>query len=328
MKYFITLFTILLLFSACTSQKQSVVASKKELPEWYKNPAKTNASTMYSMGEGESKAEAVAVALSAMASTLSVSISSEFKTKSIVQEGDIESSQTTSTNEVKSDVKKIRISNYEVVEVEEIGFKKFIVLVKSEKKKLFESLKKELEQKITLTQTRATSNALKELGSYKEQKNLLQDVPNIVTVMGVLNEGFDGSKYIKKIQEVDERYEKLLSSITFSVESDKESQNLKAPIQKGLSAKKLTIKESGGKNHFKIYITSKTEQASSYGFSLARCAIQITIKESSGAIIGSNKLNITGQSTQGYNIAKESIAIKLNEMIKKEGIEKVLGLEI
>lgn len=247
MRYFITLLSALLFLSACASQKQSVVASKKELPQWYKNPVKTNESTMYSTGEGESKEEAVAVALSGMASTLSVSISSEFKTKSVVQEGDIESSQTTSTNEVKSDVKKIRISNYEVVEVEEIGFKKFIVLVKSEKRKLFESLKKELEQKISFIQTGTTSNAMKELGSYKEQKNSLQDVPNMLTVMSVLDESFDGSKYIKKVKEIDEKYQKLLNSITFSIESDSESQNLKAPIQNGLSEKKLTIQEGSGK---------------------------------------------------------------------------------
>ncbi len=328
MRYFITLLSALLFLSACASQKQSVVASKKELPLWYKNPTKTSVFVMYATGEGESKEEAVAVALSAMASTLSVSISSQFKTKSIVQEGDIESSQTTSTNEVKSDVKKIRISNYEVVESEEIGFRKFVVLVKSEKRKLFESLKKELEQKFSLAKTGVTSNVLKELGSYKEQINSLQDVPNMLTVMSVLDENFDGSKYIKKVKEIDEKYEKLLNSITFSIESDSESQNLKAPIQKGLSAKKLTIKESGGKNHFKIYIVSKTEQALSYGFSLARCAINISTKDYSGAIIGSNKLNITGQSTQGYNIAKENVAIKLSEMVKKEGIEKILGLEI
>ncbi len=328
MKYFITLFTVLLLLSACASQKQSVVASKKELPEWYKNPTKTNISTMYATGEGESREEAVAVALSALASTLSVSISSEFKTKSVVQEGDIESSQATSTNEVRSDVKKIRISNYEVVAAEEIGFKRFIVLVKSEKGKLFESLKKELEQKISLIQIGTTLNAIKELNSYKEQKSSLQDVPNILTVMSVLDESFDGTKYIKKVKEIDEKYEKLLNSITFSVESDRESQNLMAPIQKGLSAKKLTIKEGSGKNHFRITISSKTEQASSYGFSLARCVINIITKDYNGAIIGSNKLNITGQSTQGYNIAKENVAIKLNDMMKKDGIEKVLGLEM
>lgn len=328
MNIFITAFTVLFLFSACASQKRAVVVNAKELPSWYKNPLKSSSATMYATGEGESKEEAVAIALSSMASTLSVSISSQFKTKNVVKEGVVESFQTTSTNEVQSDVQKIRISNYEVLEAEEIGFKKYIVLVKSEKKKLFDSLKKELEQKISLAQAREAANAIKELNMYKEQKISLEDIPNIVTVMSVLDEGFDGSKYIQKIREIDAQYEKLLDSITFSLESDNESQNLTAPLQKGLSAKKLTIKEGSGKNHFKISISSKIEKASSYGFILARSAISITIKDNRDSIIGSNKLNITGQSTQGYDIAKESIAIKLGEMIKKEGVEKVLGLEM
>jgi len=215
-----------------------------------------------------------------------------------------------------------------VLQAEEFGFKKYRVLVQSDKKKLFESLKKELDEKLSLIEKKELSSGLKQLALYKEQKVLLQDVPNMVTVLGVLNESFEGTKYLKKMQELDAKYEQLLSSITFSIESDGESQNLKASIQKGLSAKSMSIQESGGKNHFKIRLTSQIEQASSYGFSLARSAIQITTKDANGAIVGSNKLNITGQSTQGYAIAKESIAIKLNEMIKKEGIAKVLGLEL
>jgi len=34
------------------------------------------------------------------------------------------------------------------------------------------------------------------------------------------------------------------------------------------------------------------------GFSLARSAINLTVEDPSGTTIGSNKLNITGQSTQ------------------------------
>ncbi len=328
MKFFVLLLSVLFFFSACASQKRAVVVSTKELPSWYKNPPKSSPLTLYSVGEGESKEEAVAIALSSMASTLSVSISSQFRTKSVVKEGAVEGSQTTSVNEVQSDVNKVRISNYEVVEAEEFGFKKFIVLVKSEKKKLFESLKKELDQEFSLTQNRETLNAIKQLNMYEEQKKSLENVPNTLMVMSVLDERFDSAIYIKKIKEIDEKQEKLLNSISFSIESDSESQNLTAALQKGLSAKKIIIKEGSGKNHFKITLSSKIEKASSYGFILARSAITITTKDVSGAIIGSNKLNITGQSTQGYDIAKESIAIKLNEMIKKEGIEKVLGLEL
>jgi hypothetical protein len=332
MKFITSLFALVLLISGCAAPKRMVVASIKELPSWYTHPEQSTSVMLYATGEGEKRDDAITSALSAMASTLSVSVSSQFNTKSVVKEGTIESYQTLSTSEIQSDVKKIRISNYEVMQAEEFGFKKYIVLIQSDKKKLLESFKKELEQRFAIAQNKYANsqsyNAIKQLSIYKEATQSLSDVPNMLTVMHVLDTSFDGASYIKKLKDIDERYEKLLNSLSFSIVSDNESQNLKAPIQKGLSEKKFILKESGERHHFTIFISSKIEQASSYGFSLARSAIEITIKDYNGAIIGSNKLNITGQSTQGYAIAKESIAIKFNEMVKKEGIQKVLGLEL
>jgi hypothetical protein len=92
--------------------------------------------------------------------------------------------------------------------------------------------------------------------------------------------------------------------------------------------RKLQIKNAQGAMHFNITITSKIEKANAYGFTLARSAISINVKDHRGVIVGSNKLNIIGQSTQGYAIAKENVAIKLQAMVEKEGIEKVLGLEL
>ena len=332
MKIIALLSAVLLLLSGCGTQKRVVVAKPVELPSWYKTSPQSSSSTLYGVGEGENRDTAIANALNAMASTLSVSISSEFKTKSVVKEGAYESYRSTSVNEVKSSVKKIRISSYEVMESQQIGFKKYIALVRTDKRKLFDSLKDELEQKFKIIDDKRAGiqnyNAIKQLSIYKEAKDSVVDVPNTLIVMKILQKGFDDSHYLRKLKGVDERYEQLLSSITFSVESNVEAQNLKAVIRKGLSAKKLTLKESVGKNHFTIYISSKAQNASSYGFNLVRSAIAITIKDNDGAIIGSNKLNITGQSTQGYAVAKENVAAKLNAMVEKEGIAKVIGLEL
>jgi hypothetical protein len=146
--------------------------------------------------------------------------------------------------------------------------------------------------------------------------------------MNVLKGSFESKNYLDKIEAINSDYERLLSGITFSISSDAESKNLQAPISRGLSAEKLQIKNSNGNKHLNIIISSKIEKADSYGFTLARSAIDITVKDHRGSVIGSNKLNITGQSTQGYEIAKESVAIKLNEKIKKDGIGKVIGLDL
>lgn len=332
MKILLTFFVLFLLFSGCSSDKKMVVNEKKELPSWVNNPPSSSNGFLYAVGEGQNKEEAVANALSFMVSTLSVSISSQFQSKSVVKEGYNSSNQATYTNEIQSDVKRIRISNYELVDSQNIGYKKEVVLIKSNKKELFESLAHEIEQKFSqIEQKKSTlshSNAIKKLLFYKETQESLALLGDTLLVMNSLDKSFTGEHYLSHAQLLDKEYERLLLSVSFSVESNSDAKNLVSSITKALSDKKLKVNNNSHENHFRVIITSHTVQTSSYGFILARSAIDLSIKDANGAVIGSNKLNITGQSTQGYAQAKESVAIKLSEMIKKEGVEKVIGLNI
>jgi len=332
MKIFLILFMSLLIFSACSSKKR-VVAEAKTLPSWYTNQTKSDRNTLYSVGEGEDKASAIANALNNMASTLSVSIESDFNTKSVVRDGLVSSVQRDSTSEIRSKVKKIRIGDYQIIHAQEFGFLRYIVAVKSDKYKLFTSLDKEISQNFSIIQRKYEEaeefNTLKKLSIYKKAKESLANIKNTLIVMHTLNPGFDDTAYLSKALEIENRYESLLSKITFSIDANEDAKNLMASVANGLSLEKYKIiKKPAGKNHFQIRIVSSTSQAASYGFTLARSAISITVKDNESAVIGSNKLNLTGQSTQGYAIAKENVAVKLNAKILETGIVKVLGLEL
>jgi len=328
----VLLFIFLLFFSACGSQKRVVVAEVKEYPLWYLKAPMNDANTLYSVGDGQTKEDAIANALTMMVSTLSVSISSEFNSKSVIKEGSNSSNQATYVNEVQSKVKQIRITNYELLNSQSMGYKQFIVLVKSDKKQLFDGLNKEIEQKFSMIQKQERSyknlDAIKQLSFYKSAKESLKDVPNNLMVMSVLDKSFDDEIYLQKLQAIDEKYTQTLENISFSIESNNQASNLKSPLAKAISAKKYKIKNSGGKDHFVIYVKSNIQKSHSYGFTLARSAIDITVKNSKGVVIGSNKLDIVGQSTQGYEVAKQNVAFKLDAIIKKESIEKVIGLKI
>ena len=330
-RYFFIIVITLLFFVGCSTKEEVPLMQKKALPSWYTNPPLTTQTKLYALGEGESKEVAITNALSMMASTLSVSIESTFNAKKFVEEGVRNSHQLTTQSEIQSDVKKIRISNYEVLEAQELGFRKHIVLIASEKKRLFESLKSELEQKFALADAQIGSlhlhHALDQLDIYKKVLHELEDVPDTLVVMNVLQSSFHGESFIQKIQKLKNSHAALLASISFEIETDENSKNLQAPIREALGAKKVQIDNSSAKTHFKIIIRSDIQRASSYGFTLARSAIEISVKESKNSIIAGNKLNITGQSTQGYEIAKQSVAVKFGEMIQKEGIGKILGLE-
>lgn len=321
-----------LFISGCGSEKRVVVAEKKVLPSWYSNPPKSTPSELYAVGSGRDRQAAITDALTQMVSTLSVSVSSKFSAKTVVREGSVNSSSGTYTDESTSEVKEIRISNYELVDSQSLGFKNFAVLVKSNKQKLFVSMKKEIEQNFKIIEQEKESvknlNMMKQLSFYRKSRDSLSSLPNTLTVMKELDRNFTGSEYLDKAQEIKSRYENLRASITFSINSSANAKNLIAPIAKGISAKKLNIANASGDKHFNLFIKSNIKRASSYGFTLARSAITIVIKDSKGNIIGSNKLNITGQSNGSYDIAKENVAVKLNTLIEKDGISKVVGLTL
>lgn len=333
-KYFSTaaLFLNLLFFSGCGVKEEPEPLGRKSYPSWYIDPPKTTASTLYALGEGDNRDEAVKNALNMMASTLSVSISSQYDSKKVVQEGLINTHHSTVLSATQSDVKKIRIGSYELVESHKLGFKNHIVLISSDKQKLFESLKNELDQKFALVDSQMASLALHHslyrLGGYKKVKEEIKDIPDTLVVMNVLNGSYDGSEYLQKIERVNSLYEKLLSGISVEIECDNDSKVLEASIREGFGFKGVRIKKESGEAHFVVRVKSGVEEASSFGFAIARFAIDISVEDFKGYVVASNKLNIAGHSTQGYNIAKENAAIKFGEMIKKEGIYKITGLDI
>jgi hypothetical protein len=319
-------------FVGCGSQKQVVVAESKVQPSWYTNPPVSNDTELYAIGDGKDKQEAITNALTQMVSTLSVSIASTYSAKTVVKEGRVNTSDALYVSDTQSDVQKIRISNYELLQAESFGFKKYAVLIKSNKEKLFLSMKQETEQNFALIsqneQTLKRANVLKQLSFYRATKASLSTLPNRLIVMNVLHPSFDSNAYLKQMQGINTKYETLLREISFSITSDAHATNLIAPIAKGLSAKKFKINDAKTRENFTVYVTSKIEQASSYGFTLARSDVSIITKDDSGTVIGSSTLNIIGQSSQGFSVAKQNIALKLNALIEKEGIGKIMGLDI
>lgn len=320
-----------IILTGCGAKKEAAEVQKAP-PSWYLNPPKSTASTLYAIGEGEDRDEALKNALNMMASTLSVSISSQYDSKKVVQEGLVNTHQSTVVSSTQSDLKKIRISSYELMESHKLGFNNYTVLIRSDKQKLFDSLKHEIEQKFALVDSRIESltlhNALQRLNGYKKIKDKIKDVPDTIVVMNVLNSSYSGREYLHRMERINSSYEKLLSNISVEIECNGDSKVLEAPIREGFFAKGVEIKNSKGSMHFRVAVDSNVKEASSYGFTLARYAIDISIKDYKGSVVASSKLNIIGSSAQGYDVAKEDAAIKLDEMIKKDGIDKITGLGI
>ena len=323
-------FVLVLFLNACGSSKQRVEVKEKTLPAWYLKPPVSNTQVMYAVGEGKDKQEALSNALASLLATLSVSISSKYSAKSVVKEGRINSHDATYVNETESEVKKIRISSYDVVQAQKLGFKKYAVLVKVDRAKYFRSLKKEIDQEFAIVdsweKSKKGQNALERLSFYKKAISKLSDLQNRLLVMSVLDENFDSKPYLVKYERLLHKRDQLLNSITFWIESNYKP--LITPLAKGLSVQKLRIKKLHNQNHFTIYVKASMQKATSYGFYIIRSEISIVTKDSKNNAIATNMINITGQSSQSYAIAKQDVAKKLKKRVEKEGIAKILNINI
>jgi hypothetical protein len=233
-------------------------------------------------------------------------------------------------NETKSEVKKIRMSNYEVIDTAKLGFKKYALLIKVDRMKFFLSLKRELQQQFdllsSLQRDSHQKNLLAELKSYNDALENLSDLQNRLLVMNVLNKEFNAKPYLKKYATLKERRDSLLHKITFWVYADYKA--LVSPIAKGLNSKNIRVKKLHNSAHFTVVIDSDIQKARAYGFYIARAQIDIRTEDNNGDTLATNTFNLTGQSSQSFAIAKQDIVKKLNTLVKREGIAKILNLDI
>ncbi|WP_297433528.1 LPP20 family lipoprotein [Sulfurimonas sp.] len=318
-------------FTACSSAKRVEIA-QKSLPSWYENPPRSSGSELYAVGEGRSKKEAINNALSLLASTLSVSISSTFNAKTVVKEGRVNSSDATYINQTQSEVKKIRITNYELLNAEQMGFKRFAVLIGANKKSLFRGLKDALDQQFMLiySQEKAVKNEnpLRQLAFYHNSLESLKDMQNRLSVMKVLNKSFDTTSYVSKRNHLQQEYNLLLNKITFFVNAEPSSQRFIPALTSGITKQKFQISKRRDAYHFSVFLNAKIVKVRAYGFSIARMEISFTTKDYKNRVIATNLIHIDGQSSQGYSVALQDLVKKLNAEIEKEGIFKILNLNI
>jgi len=330
MKNILTLFIITLLFSACGADKEPLTTTPKPLPSWYVHPPQSDTGYLYEVAEGHDKKEAITHALEMMAATLSTTISSNYKSTTTTSSGVNNSYQQDVSHEVETSVNAIRISNYNVVESTQQSFRRYLVLIKSDKKVLFESLKHELDETALQLQEEEKhikdKNVLAQLMFYKRAQQEYNTLQQTLNVMHVLNTNFDAKPYIQQAQHYHNSCDRLRTHVTFSFQNSINTKNLVPVLSSGLSKEGIKIKASEGPYHLTIRIDADIEEVKSMGFDLARAAISIQVLDHTQSVLGSNKLNITGQSTQGYRVARENVAIKLKRLVDEKGIQTILGV--
>ncbi len=319
MKFSFLFIAVLLLFVGC-SKLPTVEVAQKPQPAWMTNPP-SDASSLYGVGEGTDKENALANALNSIASTLSVSVKSKLTsdTRAYNYNG-VENYTRDDEQKIALHVKEIRLSNYEILESEKIGFNSYATLVKSDKSALFNSLKDETDKTIALLKndesTNKSANVLEQFYFYENASYISDDLLYKSLVLKVLKPSFDDGYILSEISSLKKSFSTLKSNITFSVTADGESQNLIDPFKSILSDRGFAIAQKEDKYHLHVSITSNTIFTRAYGFNLARSAINIDVRDNKNQIVLSKKVDIIGQSSQGNEVAKQDVAIKFKQSVR------------
>ncbi|MEA3373226.1 MAG: LPP20 family lipoprotein [Campylobacterota bacterium] len=330
------LFAIMLIsLSACGGSKPApVVTQKKPLPEWYLTPPLNSDAYLYGVGDGKNLDEAKKHALESMVAQLGISIASRFESATEVSKGYREYLKKSTTSELKSEIAKIRISNYEVIKSDKRSYNHFIALVRSDKQSFMNGLLKELELtygKIT-SQERlmASSDLLSRYRFYADASNRLNETFSTLLILSTVDKTFDDSPYLKQSAKISKAFETLKAQLAFSVEGDSDTRKFAEVISVALTDNKMRVvrPSQSDQNSLAVSLASSIETARSRGFDIARIALVIEVRNHQGKIIGGNKLNLTGQATQGMDVAINNASKKLQKLIEKEGLSNVLGIAI
>jgi len=329
----ISIFIVLFLTACGEAPKPTVSIEEKHAPQWFVNPPQSTSSTLYSIGEGENREDALSDALNSMISTLSISIQSQFQSSSKTTNNDgVETFSKQTKNNIVANVKELRITNYKILNAEKLAFDRYIILISANKSDIFNSIKDEIDKKLTLLESQEAvelkNNALEQLKFYK---NASAEAKNLVyksVILKVLDPSFNDNYIIAKVAHYKNSYTKIRSKISFSIKNNRTANNLVPVVKDALNSNGLKISSTANKYHFNLYISSHINYSYAYGFIIARSALTITVKDYKKHTISTKKLNITGQSTQSKKIAKEDIAYKLSNLIKKNGIQTIIDIAL
>ncbi|QOY55382.1 LPP20 family lipoprotein [Candidatus Sulfurimonas marisnigri] len=320
-------------FIGCSAGKApQALHVEKQLPKWYLTPPSNNGISLYGVGEGINREESIKSALDNLVSKLGITISSNYNSTTNTKKGYREYFTQASSSDISSEVSKIRISNYEVIEIHKQNYKHFITLVRSDKKLFIKNLITTLNQRYKKIEDKQKHiidmNILRRYSFFKESQQTLSQTHSTLLVLNSLDKNFDDSPYLKIIQTINNDSDLLIKNMSISFSASKESSAFVNSIKSVLSETKIAIKPNSqnDKNNINISLSHKLNKAFSHGFHIARTSVLIEVKDNKKNIMHSEQIDAVGHSPQSDDIAMSDSIKNFKEEIEKRDVLKILGV--
>ncbi|EQB40043.1 hypothetical protein M947_03210 [Sulfurimonas hongkongensis] len=299
----------------------------KSLPAWINAPLPSdNSKFMYGMAIAKDRESAIKAALSDMVAKLGTTIESSYESNEEVRGGFVNSSV---KNQIKSDVSKISINNYEVIKSHKVSYREFAVMLRSDKVKFIKGLKESLEtQKREITQKYDSLKDLDALSRYNTKKELSlksSELLSNVLIVSELDKSFDKKGNLNFIEIKQKEFLKEAKSLKFSVKGDAKSSKFIKSIKNYLAQNGFNVVDTKDAIEIKIK-TSDNINRSSF-IKIAVITLDIGVYDKNQRIGGKSKIL-----KERYNGSKESVyknaSIHLEQDIKSQGINEVIGINL
>lgn len=328
--FFFIAFVFIVLAAGCSSKPKLALETEKPLPEWYLNPPANTHELLTGIGAGKTLEDATDSALSNMVSRLGVSIESKFESITSTSQY---SYSNKSVEYLKSEVSKIRVSNYELVFTEKIKYNEFVVMVQSHRAQFIKDLTQQVNDKLAAENqkinTARSDNALKRYHVAKNSADEVAKLESTIMVLSGMEPSFNNEYYQKKIQDHHTLSENARRNIVFVIKTDTKSLKASTPIKNALSQEGFKVHNSQPRDGV-LFINLEThiQHNRSMGFQIAEMFMDLRTSDHQGKLIGSNSVTLTGHATRGFDMAEAAAIEQISEEIKKQGIAKLLGIEL
>lgn len=331
---FLALVLIFLLGSCTAPEPEPSVHEEKLLPQWYLVPPNSSETYLYGAGEGSTHKKAIRSALENMASKLGISIASHYTSTLSSHTVYREYVSKSITSNIQSEVAGIRISNYEVIKSVQWRYNRFIVLVRSDRNRFAKSLVSDIDRKMNRIKNKETlvrtGNAITRYRFYAESSETINTMFPTLLVLSTLSDSFDDSPYLIFAEKINHDFQTLKNSITFSLQGDRHASGFIEALRVSLTDQhfKVIRHQASGNNHIIIDLRTAIKNSRAYDIYIAKTILDISVKDNKNTVIGGNRVTINAQALQSKEAALDNAAKKLQAMLKKEGVEKILGIPL
>lgn len=305
-----------------------------EIPSWVLNPPADDNNHFYGVGEGDSMRMARDEALNTIAAKLSTSVASTLSknaTQSTLGSGLIFNS--TTNQQLSSEVKKITFSNYNIV-YNAVENGRTYVLVKvnrnqflAEKKEEIADLEKEMANLFSKLKSKEILERFKIL---KDITQTAERAKTLVSIVASLDPSYQKEPHLNQYVLYKLKLDDLLDEIEIYVAADNESRYFADVVREEFAKEKIKtskVARRDNPNGVIVEVEARPTVREIYGRYIAKAQVILSLKKRDGSIVVQNSIEAKGSSSIDADNAIIAASKDFAEILSQKGLLMLLGLK-